>query len=201
MRVCILHLLLTLFLFTAQAAAEPGTEQSQTTFSPSVGFSASVSPTSYRAWGKMENTTQAYLKIQYLHSGIEFGGISLRLSSEIVGAGYIRYPIDGADAYRESVYGAGIIPLRINLPFSAGPNHPFLTSSAGVLYTNRNFPDYRGTRLNYTLELGAGYQFSAGERTLVQAGYNFHHLSNGNQGSENPGIDSHMFFVNLLFRL
>jgi hypothetical protein len=122
----------------------------------------------------------------------------IELSSELIITGYIRYPVDGMNGPRESVYGIGFLPIRIGIPFSSGKNRLFLTSSAGFLVTHNAIPETIGARFNYMLELGLGYDVSLRNNRSLQFGYKLHHFSNGNNGIENPGIDSHMLFVNLL---
>jgi hypothetical protein len=173
--------------------------ESEVQFNPLFGFSGSYSHNSFKAWGTMENTRQAFLNIQFIHSELSSNKFRVQLGSELIVAGWIQYPNDGINGPRESVIGLGLVPIRFNLPFSDKENSAFLTSSAGVLMTDKAFPDHRGTRLNYILEIGLGYQFRIGSSRLLHAGYKLHHLSNGNSAAENPGIDSHMLFIGLFF--
>lgn len=172
-------------------------------FSPTVGISLSYSPVSFRAWGTMQNTRSYYSTIEMRHTRLGGTGSfpTIDIGSELIVAGYIRYPEDGVNGTRESVYGFGLTPIRLDIPLRDSLSRPFLTSSAGFMMTNRDFPDDRGARINYLLDIGIGWQLSVGDTRLLQFGYKLHHFSNGNQGSENPGIDSHMFFVNLHFQL
>lgn len=179
-----------------QSVSEP-----ENKFIPVMGVTGSYSNNSFRAWGTMENTRQSFLNMQFTHTEIKVKSLRFELSSDLILSGWIRYPSDGLNGPKESVFGIGLVPVRLNLPVLKKHNTPFITTSSGVIMTDKPFPDSRGTRLNYILEFGIGYQFSAGSNKLVQAGYKLHHLSNGNTGNENPGIDSHMFFFGLLFQL
>jgi hypothetical protein len=163
------------------------------------GISVSHSPASFKAWGKMQNTRQTFLKLSLIHSSLNILPAPVQFGSELIITGHIKFPNDGANGPRESILGLGLIPMRLNVPFSSGENWTFLTSSAGFLVTESAFPDSRGTRFNYMIELGLGYNISISNNRSLQMGYKLHHFSNGNTGMENPGIDSHMLFINLMF--
>lgn len=180
----------------AQSTSEP-----ENTFSPSIGFTGSYSNNSFRGWGTMENTRQSFLFLQFTHTELKLNSLRFELSSDIILSGWIRYPNDGLNGPKESVFGIGLIPVRLNLPILNRRNTPFIAPSTGIFVTDKPFPDSRGTKLNYILEIGLGYQFSIGSDRLLQVGYKLNHLSNGNTGSENPGIDSHMFFMGIFFQL
>lgn len=163
------------------------------------GFSVAHSPSSFTAWGKMQNTRQTFLKLSLIHSSLNILPAPVQFGSELIITGHINFPNDGINGQRESITGLGLIPVRINIPLSATDNWTFLTSSAGFLVTESAFPDHRGARFNYMIELGLGYNISMRQSRSLQVGYKLHHLSNGNNGTENPGIDSHMLFMNLMF--
>ncbi|MBI2467313.1 MAG: acyloxyacyl hydrolase [Candidatus Rokubacteria bacterium] len=52
-----------------------------------------------------------------------------------------------------------------------------------------------GCDVAFTLQAGIGLLFFVSERTAITAGYRFHHLSNGNVCSGNPGLDSSLFVL------
>lgn len=183
----ILSLLLLHSVF-AQSAS------STSEFSPSFAVTGSYSHNSFRAWGTMENTRQSFINLQINHSEIAYRSFQVVLSSEIIVAGRIYYPIDGLNGPRESSFGLGLIPLRLNIPLMNRGHTPFLTAASGIFVVDKPFPDSRGTKMNYILEAGFGYRFPVGKNRFMEIGYKLHHLSNGNKGRENPGIDSHMFF-------
>ena len=51
----------------------------------------------------------------------------------------------------------------------------------------------------FTVQGGIGLLFFVSERAAVSAGYRFHHLSNGNLCSGNPGLDSSMAVLGLSY--
>lgn len=170
-----------------------------TSFTPSFSISGSYAPYSFRAWGKMLNTRHLFLKLGYSHSEFHLFSIRTHLSSELIMTGWLQYPLDGRSGDRETLFGFGMIPLIANMPLSRGNHYPFITSSLGFIVTQNHFPNLNGARFNFLLGTGAGYHIKTGPESAVQFGYKIHHLSNGYMANENPGIDSVMLFVNILF--
>jgi hypothetical protein len=168
---------------------------------PAFGLTATYSPHSFKAWGKMQNTQQSQLHMNFRHSRIPIGEISISVATDLILTGWVRYPIDGVDGPRESAVGLGIIPLRFQVPFSNRGNGLFFTASGGFLVFGSKFPSGMGARFNYLLDSGIGYQFQLKNGRILQAGYKLNHLSNGNSGDQNPGIDSQNIFFSILFNL
>jgi lipid A 3-O-deacylase len=71
---------------------------------------------------------------------------------------------------------------------------PYLEAGAGIV--NLDF-DIQGQRdgFNFTPQGGAGFHYFIGERTALQLGYRFHHISNAYTRSPNEGINSHLTLV------
>lgn len=202
-RVIFIVMLLAAFPVRSEALNDSGTDSDLfDPFKPSLGFSLSYSPDSFEAWGTMRNTRSVFASIHLNHT--RFGGNrmpAIDFGSKVIATGIVRYPIDGQDGIRETVYGIGLKPVHLNIALRNSLNRPFITTSAGFLVTNREFPDYRGAKMNYLLDFGIGWQLPVGDSRYIRFGYKLHHFSNGNQGDENPGVDSHMFFMNLQFRI
>ncbi|MEX0647854.1 MAG: acyloxyacyl hydrolase [Balneolaceae bacterium] len=191
-------ILIYAFCFEAVQARQVKPEQN---FKPVLGLATSYSPSSFRNWGTMENTQLTLLKVQYMHTEVEVTSLKAHLSSDFIFTGWVYFPIDGQDGPKENRFGIGFTPFRIDIPIGKKNHYPFLTSSAGLLFTDRPFPNEEGARLNFLLDAGIGYAIQLKNNRHLQLGYKLHHLSNGNTGSLNPGIDSHMFFVNFLFEI
>lgn len=107
------------------------------------------------------------------------------------------YTIDPSQSYRSGTYtGLGISP--IGFQFNWGKSNivqPFFKSSGGFMYFSQPFPDYRGVQFNFTLELGAGVELMLSENLSFSVGYKYHHMSNGQFGQINPGVDSNVFYT------
>jgi hypothetical protein len=181
------------------ASAQSDTAEAASTFKPAFGLKATYSHSSFKAWGTMQNTRQLYLNLSFLHTRTESLRLPVELSSDLILTGWIRYPEDGIDGPRESTTGLGIVPLRAILPLGSSNGTPYLSAAAGFIITGTEFPVEIGTRFNYILELGAGYRFTLRNSNLLEAGVKLTHLSNGNTGMQNPGIDSGMVFLGYYF--
>ena len=96
---------------------------------------------------------------------------------------------------RAYAYGSGGSPAGVQMNLVRYRRfQPFLTSGGGFLYFNRQV--FGATRFNFTAELGVGVQlFSLRRRPALSVVYKYHHISNANLASYNPGMDSHMLFV------
>lgn len=92
--------------------------------------------------------------------------------------------------------GLGIAP--IGFQFNWNRHHlvqPFFKSSGGFMYFNDPFPDKRGVKFNFTLDLGVGVEFVIAQNASLTLGYKYHHMSNAHTGQINPGVDSNVFYT------
>ncbi|MDZ7774006.1 MAG: acyloxyacyl hydrolase [Balneolaceae bacterium] len=106
-----------------------------------------------------------------------------------------RWPDDGR---QRQLGGVGISPLGLQLNFiSDRALQPYLRSTAGLMFLEAPFPDDRGTRVNFTFGVGGGAELYLSDFSSLSVGYYFFHLSNGETGSVNPGIDSSLFMGTL----
>lgn len=162
------------------------------------GIWASHAPSSMSRFAKMANTSSTYFGLQFSHSTLSISGGEASLISEIVLLGYVRYPKDGINGSRDWRMGIGVIPLRIEFPLSTSNKLlPFLTISGGIIYFETPFPNGSGTHLNYIADAGLGWKIKINEAANFHFGYRIQHLSNGNSGTVNPGIDSHTLFTSI----
>lgn len=63
------------------------------------------------------------------------------------------------------------------------------------MYFKKPFPDDRGVPFNFTLELGGGLEIVLLKNASLTLGYKYHHMSNGQFGQINPGVDSNVFYA------
>ena len=164
-----------------------------------VGISTLYSPNSFAAWGKIENSSAVSIRGQLWHSQISWKNLNARLGSELILTHRLNYPVNGIDGPKDQRTGFGIIPLNILLPISNSSNiRPFTFFSAGGIFLNEKLPVSSGASLNYLLNIGAGLELPFIDNSNIQIGYSIQHMSNANTGKQNPGIDSHMFFLTIL---
>lgn len=164
-----------------------------------IGIATIYSPDSFAAWGKIENSNSFSLRGQFWHSKISYGKFNARLGSELILTHRLNYPINGINGPEDSRIGIGFIPINILLPVAESkPVNPFAFFSAGGIFLNEKLPLVDGASINYLLNLGAGIELPLFSDADVQIGYSIQHMSNANTGEQNPGIDSHMFFISII---
>lgn len=165
-----------------------------------IGITTIYSPDSFYAWGKIRNSSSFSLRGQIWHSSIRVKNLTARIGSELILTHRLNFPIDGYNGPRDTRTGFGLIPVSLMMPIELPYLlTPFTFVSAGGIFLNDKLPESSGASLNYLLNIGAGFEFNATERFDMQIGYSVQHMSNANTGIENPGIDSHMFFLTFLF--
>lgn len=163
------------------------------------GISLNYSPHSFKGWGTIRNSKMAFVSGQLWHSSLNLDKIKARFASELIFAHWVRYPINGKDGPTEQRFGFGVVPIHMIIPFSDKPFTPFFSASVGFLFLNDRLPSIDGASINYKLSSGLGVEIPIGADRKIQVGYYLQHISNGNSSVENPGIDSHVFFANLVF--
>ncbi len=74
----------------------------------------------------------------------------------------------------------------------------FLEGGAGLLFTQDDVPS-DGSDFNFTPQAGLGFSFDAGDNARWLVGLRWHHISNANTYSTNPGRDSVMLWAGITF--
>ena len=74
----------------------------------------------------------------------------------------------------------------------------FLEGGAGLLRTSDNVPS-DGSKFNFTPQAGVGLSFDIGNNARWMLGAKWHHISNANTYSSNPGRDSIMYWTGISF--
>jgi hypothetical protein len=74
----------------------------------------------------------------------------------------------------------------------------FLEGGAGLLRTSDKVPS-DGSRFNFTPQAGIGFTFDIGNNARWMVGAKWHHISNANTYSSNPGRDSIMYWTGISF--
>ena len=75
--------------------------------------------------------------------------------------------------------------------------NPFARTTGGVILMNDTFPTDGARNLNFTFDITLGNSITLDKQTFFSFGYKFHHISNAQTGSENPGLDSNFFFLKI----
>jgi hypothetical protein len=97
---------------------------------------------------------------------------------------------------RKSVYGWGAAPIGLKFNFRRNRRvQPFGQATGGFLYFNEQVPLAGGARFNFTFDFSGGIQIVNSNRRSFTIGYKYHHISNGNRATFNPGVDVQMIFA------
>lgn len=106
------------------------------------------------------------------------------------GGDSVTYPWT-ANYSRRWTYTGGASPFGIKLNgFTHRRIQPEVTGNGGFLISPRDIPVENSSSFNFTFELGAGLQWYRTATQSIQAEIRYHHLSNGDLGTANPGVDS-----------
>lgn len=97
--------------------------------------------------------------------------------------------------YKKSAFGGGLLPLAAEATvFVSDKAGLVVGGGGGAAYFDRRIPDPAETRINFLADGHAGlYLRSAIGVTTV--GFRLQHISNGDTGRVNPGMDSRMLYV------
>ncbi len=105
------------------------------------------------------------------------------------------------DEFRRKSYAFGIIPVGLQINFRPRKKvQPFVEGSGGFVYFNKLIPNDLGKKFTFTADVGAGAEFVLKSGRSVTLGYKYFHLSNGNRGVQNPGIDNNLIYVGYTFK-
>ncbi|MFV1885528.1 MAG: acyloxyacyl hydrolase [Balneola sp.] len=188
----LLILLLISFLFIDLKAQE-NFAHTENTF---IRFSTGYSPTSILFLGKTPDTQTTLIQLNYGKKlDWEFKTIPVFYLISITPYIHYDYPKRDQNGIRDVVTGFGFSPIGFEINKNLKKNFGLsLSTAGGFILTNKKFPTDKGRRLNYTYELTPKMFLEIHDSVSLFIGYKFHHISNAQTGSENPGIDSNFIF-------
>lgn len=97
-----------------------------------------------------------------------------------------------------TVYGVGIDGLGLTARFvTLGRWEPYLTALGGVRIFGAPVPNPRGTRFDFSADLGGGVALRLPRGRRAKVGFALHHLSNGGLGQANPSLNAFALTVGL----
>jgi opacity protein-like surface antigen len=93
--------------------------------------------------------------------------------------------------HRQWTIGEAMSPVGFQWNFRAREKvQPFLDWHGGFMYSTKPIPiDFAGS-FNFTVDAGAGVEFYRARHQSIRVEYRYHHISNANSATYNPGIDS-----------
>ncbi len=170
-------------------------------------------PIQFRAWtgysftsvfllGKTKNATSSILGIGFRKPIRAFpDNTRLYYTADLIPLLHYDYP--KRDRNDEFFNGKGIGFSPVGFLFEKEINSVFsyqIGVSGSFILMNTTFPTDKGTKLNYTFDPSFTFNTHFSNKVSLAAGYKFHHISNAQTGSENPGLDSNFLFLSLIIK-
>jgi hypothetical protein len=178
--------------------------------SQEVGFWGGYSPDSEIGIGKVSHRKFFELNGQYAVTIFARRQVAVKWVSALVPVALLNEPneyyFDGhhkSTGFRagSTTYAGGVTPLGMQVNLGNGHRvQPFFDAHAGVLYFTRQEPVPNSSQFNFTFNIGTGVQVFTGKRSSLLLGYKYHHISNNNTATVNPGVDSSEFYAGYLWR-
>jgi len=104
----------------------------------------------------------------------------------------------GVLPYKKTAFGAGLIPVALEATLRLSTRAGIiLGGGGGAAYFDRRIPDPDETRLNFLADGHAGVYLRS-ELGTATVGFRLQHISNGDRGRVNPGMDSRMLYVGFM---
>lgn len=153
-------------------------------------------------WGKTTDATLGTLGFSVKRKFLKLYDTVTEYSASLSFYARYTYPEYKIGRKRTSLSGFGITPINLQTNFLNSKNiQPFLNTAVGLMFLEKPFPDIRGEKVNFTFSLGTGIEFMVARNASLTIGYKYLHLSNGELGEVNPGIDSSLFYSSVTFNL
>jgi Lipid A 3-O-deacylase (PagL) len=162
------------------------------------GLWAGGSPDSSRIFGNTEDRKLVLVALRYGRVLAAWDWVSLEYTLDNFPAALVFEP-DRVRRGSSTIYGAGLSPLGLKVNFGQSWIQPFVAASVGFLYFEDDIPVPDSSRFNFTPEFGLGLQFFLAPKRALTLGYKLHHMSNAHTSGNNPGMDSHVFYVGFSF--
>lgn len=152
--------------------------------------------------GKTRNARSAIFGIGTKKAIRKYGNNGLLFyTADIIPYIYFDYPKrDDNDRFIEHT-GFGFSP--VGFLFEKSLNSLFsyqIGISGSFIFMEATFPTDKGRRLNFTFDPSFTLKTTLSKSLSLASGYKFHHISNGQTGEENPGLDSNFIFLSLILK-
>lgn len=210
-----LLIIICILAFARIAAAQDSTSHRADDATASSGRSGDVGTTELGIWtgysgynptliGRTTNRSLFELNLQYARVLKTSDNWGLKYTAELVPVAYVRQPEqvvindhpEDLPGGKQTIYGIGISPVGFQLNFRRGKVlQPYLNGTAGIFYFRDQVPVAHSSKFNFGSALGLGIQIWYCENQSIRVGYKYNHISNGYTASNNPGMDSNLFYV------
>ncbi|RNC85462.1 MAG: acyloxyacyl hydrolase [Balneola sp.] len=189
-------LILTLVLTDTLIAQEKISLNKDHKFSILAGYS----PISIKFFGKTPNTQTSISQVRY-QKKTKYSYKKLPIYYQVSISPYIYYDYEKRDdgGKKDIASGFGFSPIGFATFYELNRHIDFqLSTSGGFMIMNQDFPTDKGQQLNFTYELEPSLVIRNNHFFSFAAGYKFHHISNAQTGTENPGVDSNFIFFSII---
>lgn len=188
-----LLILFPLCLFFIESKAQESFVFNENRF---LSLSLGYSPNSILFLGKTPDTQTTLIQIGYGKTlDWEFKTLPVFYLISITPYISYDYPKRDRNGIRDIATGFGFSPMGFGITKQIRKHFGFsLSTAGGFILMDKVFPTDKGRKLNYTYELSPKVFLQIHQSLSLSLGYKFHHISNAQTGSENPGIDSNFIF-------
>jgi hypothetical protein len=152
--------------------------------------------------GKTTNASSAIIGIGTRKAIRQYGDDTfLYYTADIIPYIYFDYPKrdDNDNFYQHTGFGFSPIGFLLEKPLSSIFSYQLSVSGSFILMET-NFPTDKGRKLNFTFDPSLTIQTRLSKSFSFATGYKFHHISNAQTGSENPGLDSNFIFLSFILK-
>jgi hypothetical protein len=101
---------------------------------------------------------------------------------------------------RRWTVGQALSPAGLQLNFLPHrKTQPFLDIHGGYMYSTQPVPLTNAGSFNFTLDAGVGIEIYRSQTKSIRVEYRYHHFSNNNTATVNPGVDNGLLQVTYAF--
>jgi len=159
------------------------------------------STTAISAFGRMRDARFGIVSFRYSRRFNNGDIVNLKYIADVTPLAVIDFKVPFSPTEtRTTAVGFGGAPLGIQANFRPYSKvQPFVGLSGGMLYFNKQVPGPLGTHFAFTANIDGGIEIKLRDHKAITLGYKYFHVSNGNRGIINPGIDNNTFYVGYTF--
>ena len=160
------------------------------------------STTAFRIFGRTPDAKFGIVSLRYSRRFNNNDAVNLKYTADLTPVAVLNFrdPLITSSDPSTTTYGFGFAPLGIQANFRPRKKvQPFVGLSGGFLYFDKQVPGSLGTHFQFTADIGGGVEIRLHNKRALTLGYKYFHISNGNRGIINPGIDNNVFYAGYTF--
>lgn len=204
--VSLLSIQLFVFLFISLFGYQNAIAQKSTTQEPEKQHSffnlyLGYSPLSVWLLGKTPESQTLLMSVNYNIPIHEYKrDINVYYSAGVVPYVWYNYSKRDRNGDKYKTNGFGLYPVGFHFMKLINEKWSYSAQTAGgIIFMKDVFPTDKSKKMNFTFELSLSMHKRLSDRFGIYFGYKFHHISNAQTGSENPGLDSNFLFLSFSY--